>query len=36
MENNRYWKPVFGFEYACNDEFEKAMKESYMSRINQL
>jgi spore photoproduct lyase len=35
MENNKYWKPVFGFEYSSNDEFEKAMKESYSGKINQ-
>jgi spore photoproduct lyase len=35
MENNKYWKPVFGFEYSSNEEFEKAMKESYMRKIKQ-
>ncbi len=33
MENQRFWMPVFGFEYASNDEFESAMKESYMAKI---
>jgi spore photoproduct lyase len=35
MENNKYWTPVFGYEYGSNDEFENAMKESYMRKINQ-
>ena len=34
MENPRLWKPVFGFEYASNDEFEIAMKNAYMDKIN--
>ena len=34
MENPRLWKPVFGFEYASNDEFETAMKNAYMDKIN--
>ncbi len=34
MENQRFWKPVFGFEYASNDEFETAMKSSYLTKIN--
>ena len=33
MENQRLWKPVFGFDYASNDDFEAAMKASYMARI---
>lgn len=33
MENQRFWKPVFGYEYASNDEFEQAMKSSYLSKI---
>ncbi|MCP4494211.1 MAG: DNA photolyase [Gammaproteobacteria bacterium] len=33
MENQRFWKPVFGFDYASNDEFENAMKQSYLSKI---
>jgi len=35
MENRRLWKPVFGYEYASNDEFETAMKTAYLARINQ-
>jgi len=35
MENRRLWKPVFGYEYASNDEFESAMKTAYLARINQ-
>jgi len=34
MENPRLWKPVFGFEYASNDDFETAMKNAYMDKIN--
>ncbi len=34
MENHRFWKPVFGFEYASNIEFESAMKSAYLSKIN--
>ncbi|MCP3689353.1 MAG: DNA photolyase, partial [Gammaproteobacteria bacterium] len=34
MENQRLWKPVFGFDYASNDEFETAMKQSYMAKID--
>ena len=35
MENQRLWQPVFGFEYASNAEFELAMKQSYLAKINQ-
>ncbi len=35
MENQRFWKPVFGFEYTSNDEFEIAMKNSYLNKINK-
>ncbi len=34
MENQRLWKPVFGYEYASNDAFEQAMKSSYMQKID--
>jgi len=33
MENPRLWKPIFGYEYASNDEFETAMKNAYMDKI---
>ncbi|MCP4431409.1 MAG: DNA photolyase [Gammaproteobacteria bacterium] len=33
MENRRLWKPVFGFDYASNSEFETAMKKSYRQKI---
>ena len=33
MENQRLWKPVFGHKYASNDEFEQAMKSSYMHKV---
>ncbi len=36
MENRKFWKPVFGYEYADNDEFEEAMKSSYMAKIKSL
>ena len=35
MENQRFWQPVFGFDYASNDEFEQAMKASYLRKIKQ-
>jgi len=34
MENHRLWKPVFGYEYASNSEFETAMKNAYLGKIN--
>ena len=34
MENQRLWKPVFGFDYDNNDAFEAAMKASYMTKID--
>jgi spore photoproduct lyase len=33
MENAELWQPVFGFEYASNDEFEAAMKGAYLRKI---
>ncbi len=33
MENADLWEPVFGFKYDSNDEFERAMKGSYMKKI---
>lgn len=33
MENQRLWKPVFGYEYASNIEFEAAMKKAYLDKI---
>ena len=33
MENQRHWEPVFGYQYTLNDEFEQAMKKSYMDKI---
>jgi spore photoproduct lyase len=35
MENQRLWRPVFGFDYASNSEFEQAMKTSYLEKIEQ-
>ena len=34
MENQRLWEPVFGYEYASNNEFEAAMKNAYLDKIN--
>lgn len=33
MENAELWEPVFGYQYASNDEFEAAMKDCYLSKI---
>jgi spore photoproduct lyase len=33
MENQRLWKPVFGYEYTSNIEFEAAMKKAYLDKI---
>ncbi len=35
MENQRLWRPVFGFEYGSNDEFEQAMKGGYLAKIRR-
>jgi spore photoproduct lyase len=35
MEERGLWKPVFGYEYASNTEFEIAMKEAYLDKINK-
>lgn len=34
MENQRLWRPVFGFEYPSNQAFEEAMKASYLQKIH--
>jgi spore photoproduct lyase len=34
MESHDFWKPVFGYEYASNNEFEDAMKNAYLDKIN--
>ena len=34
MESQRLWKPVFGYEYASNIEFEATMKKAYLDKIN--
>ena len=36
MENHRLWKPVLGYEYASNSEFEAAMKQAYQDKIRAL
>jgi spore photoproduct lyase len=35
MENQRFWRPVFGFEYPSNDAFEQVMKQRYLSKIQR-
>lgn len=35
MENPKLWMPVFGYEYRSNEEFEAAMKKSYMNKIDR-
>lgn len=35
MENQHLWRPVFGFEYPTNEDFEAAMKTTYMQKIRQ-
>ncbi len=36
MENRRFWKPLFGYEYASNEAFEQAMKSAYLAKIHRL
>jgi len=36
MENQRLWRPVFGFDYPTNEDFEAAMKSRYMAKIRGL
>ena len=33
MENHRLWKPVFGFEYDSNEQFEQRMQQAYFEKI---
>jgi spore photoproduct lyase len=33
MENQRLWKPVFGFEYDSNEQFERRMLQIYSEKI---
>ncbi|MBT3981472.1 MAG: hypothetical protein HOE90_08970 [Bacteriovoracaceae bacterium] len=35
MENKSLWKPVFGYEYESNVEFEKSMLDSYFQKVAQ-
>jgi spore photoproduct lyase len=35
MENQRLWRPVFGFEYPSNQALEEAMKASYLGKIRR-
>ena len=34
MENPRHWKPVFGYDYASNEDFEQAMKSAYLEKVS--
>jgi spore photoproduct lyase len=36
MEDPALWKPVFGYEYESNEQFEEAMKSSYMDKIMKI
>ena len=36
MENSQFWKPVFGYDYASNSEFEAVMKTAYLDKIRRL
>ncbi len=35
MEDHSMWKPVFNYEYKSNEEFEQAMKSSYLQKIGE-
>jgi spore photoproduct lyase len=35
MENQRLWRPVFGYDYATNHAFEEAMKQAYLKKIRR-
>lgn len=34
MEAHSLWQPVFGYQYASNEEFESAMKNAYFAKID--
>ncbi len=36
MEEKSLWDDVFGFQYNTNDDFEEAMKTSYIKKINEI
>jgi spore photoproduct lyase len=36
MENRRLWEPVFGYQYDSNEQFEQAMKQSYIEKIKEI
>ncbi len=36
FEDPKLWKPVMGYEYASNEEFELAMKKRYLATVNRL
>ena len=36
MENQRLWKPLFGYDYQSNSDFEKAMKQQYLAKIERI
>jgi spore photoproduct lyase len=33
MESTELWEPVFGHRYDSNQQFEEAMKQSYLKKI---
>ncbi len=35
MEDPRLWNDVFGYQYDTNEDFEQAMKTSYIKKINE-
>ena len=35
MEHQRFWRPVFGYEYSSNAAFEVAMKRAYTAKIDR-
>ncbi|MCU7921652.1 MAG: radical SAM protein [Candidatus Thiodiazotropha sp. (ex Dulcina madagascariensis)] len=35
MENQRLWRPVFGYDYPSNRAFEAAMQQAYSNKIRQ-
>ncbi|MEA3291215.1 MAG: DNA photolyase, partial [Pseudomonadota bacterium] len=36
MEPAHLWPLLFGYDYASNEAFEQAMKESYLAKIDAL
>jgi len=36
MEDRRYWREIFKYEYETNDDFEKALLDSYFSKATTI